>query len=120
MDGLLAAAQQIEGDAVPASGSAVQARDQVGAAIAAWETAAGTDLLGSGIVDAGAEVNLSSTDDQNVVTFDDLGSGGTIAVTYTWGIYGVTLELRGEDGYLFESFPVRFIVPALNGDSTEE
>jgi hypothetical protein len=36
------------------------------------------------------------------------------------GIYGVTMELRGEDGYLFESFPVRFIVPALNGDSTEE
>ncbi len=35
-------------------------------------------------------------------------------------IYGVTLELTGADGYLFESFPVRFIVPALNGDSTEE
>ena len=40
--------------------------------------------------------------------------------TTSGAIYGVMLELTGEDGYLFERLPVRFIVPALNGDSAEE
>jgi hypothetical protein len=34
--------------------------------------------------------------------------------------FGVTLELVAEDGFLFESIPVRFIVPAVNGDATED
>jgi hypothetical protein len=35
-------------------------------------------------------------------------------------VLGAVLELRAQDGYLFESTAVRFIVPALNGDSVEE
>jgi hypothetical protein len=74
---------------------------------------------------------LEACDGMEMRTFQDCVPGTQIAYqvyyrnyaqeqTTSGAIYGVTLELIGEDGYLFERMPVRFIVPALNGDSTEE
>ncbi len=55
--------------------------------IGKWETAAGSNLIGSGF-DSEAVVNLESVDGMNVVQFDAIADPGVIAVTNVWGIFG--------------------------------
>ncbi len=75
-------------DAGLSAGDAASFADRVDEALGAWEAAAGNEIFGSRAAFDGTAVSLASTDDHNVVEFGDLGAGGTIAVTYTWGIWG--------------------------------
>lgn len=58
------------------------------AGIVAWETAADFNIFGSGNAGAVDGADEDAPDGVNEVLFGDLGSGGTIAVTTTWGVYG--------------------------------
>jgi len=56
--------------------------------ISKWETAAGTDILGSGSTTTSTLVaDTSSTDGQNEVYFANIANSGAIGVTIIWGIF---------------------------------
>lgn len=61
--------------------------DNLAMNIGKWETAAGTQILGSevsGVVDG---ADMVSPDDKNEVYFGDISSSGAIGVTIVWGIF---------------------------------
>jgi hypothetical protein len=56
--------------------------------ILTWETEAGTDILGDGVMTTDAlEADMTEPDDQNEVYFDDIEEPGVIAMTVVWGIF---------------------------------
>ncbi len=54
-----------------------------------WEDAAEFEILGGGsVTNADPSVDYGELNGDNEVYFGNLGDGGTIAVTYIWGIFG--------------------------------
>ena len=54
------------------------------AGVAAWESASGADIFGTGSSDNTVHASPSA-DGRNVVEFGNAGGGSTVAVTYVWG-----------------------------------
>jgi hypothetical protein len=53
-----------------------------------WQTATSTDLFDSISVDATADLDTTTRDGRNEMSFGDYAQDGVIAVCYTWGIFG--------------------------------
>ena len=68
----------------PISGMASLMATDVGT----WESAAGADILGNGVVDRGYDADTSGVDGRNGAEFAPIADAGVIAVTYTWGVFG--------------------------------
>ena len=77
--------QTPEAWSVNSTGAPVNMRSGIEAAIGAWESAAGVNILGN-YSSAGEGVLPSTTaDGVNSIAFGDAGGAGVVAVTYVWG-----------------------------------
>jgi hypothetical protein len=85
----------------------------------AWETAAGTEILGDGSITSDTlEADTQSTDGINEIYFADISEPGVIGVTITWGVVNGPPFARGlvEMDQVYDDVSFDW---ATNGDATK-